>query len=87
MAPEPHPRLNRFLARAGLGSRRAVESLVLAGRVRVKVRRRPDVEAPTLHDFSPEYDDLARLARDGKGTLRSLEDEARAAAVTRWRER
>ena len=35
MAPESHPRLNRFLARAGLGSRRAVESLVLSGRVRV----------------------------------------------------
>jgi len=29
------PRLNRFLARAGLGSRRAVEALIDAGRVRI----------------------------------------------------
>jgi pseudouridine synthase len=35
MTPEALPRLNRFLARAGLGSRRAVEALVESGRVRV----------------------------------------------------
>jgi len=33
--PPAHLRLNRFLALAGLGSRRAVESLITAGRVRV----------------------------------------------------
>ena len=33
--PEQAMRLNRFLARAGLGSRRAVEDLVRAGRVAV----------------------------------------------------
>lgn len=31
--PDSLPRLNRFLARAGLGSRRSVEALVAAGRV------------------------------------------------------
>jgi pseudouridine synthase len=33
--PEPGMRLNRYLARAGFGSRRAVEALIRAGRVRV----------------------------------------------------
>jgi len=33
--PDPGLRLNRFLARAGLGSRRAVEDLVRAGRVAI----------------------------------------------------
>lgn len=34
-APDPDVRLNRFLARAGFGSRRGVEELIAAGRVAV----------------------------------------------------
>ena len=35
MTPEPGMRLNRYLARAGLGSRRSVETLVIEGRVAI----------------------------------------------------
>ncbi len=53
-APDPGLRLNRFLARAGLGSRRAVEDLVRAGRVAIDgavvtdLGRRVDPERDTV---------------------------------------
>ena len=48
----------------------------LAGRsVRVKLRRRPGLELTRL-DVSPEYEDLAELARSSGRSLRELEAEA-----------
>jgi uncharacterized protein (DUF111 family) len=46
--------------------------------VRVKRRLRPGV--PSELDLSPEYEDLARLARTTGRDLRSLEREVVAAA-------
>jgi len=52
--PEPGMRLNRYLARAGFGSRRAAEDLIRGGRVRLDgqvvtdLGRRVDVEVDTV---------------------------------------
>ena len=56
MTPEPGMRLNRFLARAGLGSRRSVETLVTEGRVAINGKKvtelgrrvQPDSEEVTV---------------------------------------
>lgn len=56
---------------------REVHALELHGReVRVKVRRRPGGVGVDASDLSPEYEDLAALARAGKGSFASLEREA-----------
>ncbi len=58
--PDPvHPRINRFLARAGLGSRRAVEELIRAGRV--------SVDGEVVADMGRRVDPhLSRVDVDGK---------------------
>jgi len=43
VTPEPGIRLNRFLARAGLGSRRSVEDIVRAGRVQIDGQKVEDL--------------------------------------------
>ena len=43
MTPDPGMRLNRFLARAGLGSRRSVEDLVREGRVTINGEKVSDL--------------------------------------------
>jgi len=66
--------------------REAIE-VELAGRtVRVKVRRR-GAGPPELADLSPEFDDLAALARTTGRPLRALEHECLRAARERLAER
>ena len=61
-------------------SRQRVEANRFAGRrVRVKVRRRKG-GAPGLADLSPEFDDLAEIARATGRPLRALEHEVLRAA-------
>lgn len=56
-------------------AREVLEVELHGQRVRVKVRRGPGTAAGAL-DFSPEYEDLAALARAGFGDLRGLERAA-----------
>ena len=69
MSPNPAPsgegiRLNRFLAAAGLGSRRGTEELIQAGRVRINKR-----QVTSLAERVPEG---AEVTVDGKPVRASL---------------
>ena len=69
MSPNPVPsgegiRLNRFLAAAGLGSRRSTEELIQAGRVRINKR-----QVTSLAERVPEG---AEVTVDGKPVRTSL---------------
>ncbi len=50
MSPEPGMRLNRYLARAGLGSRRSVETLVTEGRVAINGKKVTELGRRVLPD-------------------------------------
>jgi uncharacterized protein (TIGR00299 family) protein len=55
------------------------------GRVRVKVRFRPGGQEPGVSDVSPEFDDLAAIARSTGRPLRELEELVRRAALRSFR--
>src|SRR5437899_3199197 len=57
--PAPRERLNRFLARSGVASRRAADELISSGSVRVNGERPP----PTGIEIDPDHD---RITVDGR---------------------
>lgn len=62
-----------------------VDGLEGGAKVRVKVRGVPGTSEPGPYDVSPEYDDLARIARETGLPLREVEKRAVAAAWRRLR--
>ena len=98
MAPaEAGIRLNRFLARAGHGSRRAVEQLVVAGRVKINgvtvtdLGRRVDAvnDRVSVDGRSLELPDDVRVYAFHKplGVVCTLKSQSGQASLEEWRRR
>jgi len=90
-------RLNRFLARSGLGSRRGVESLISSGRVRIDGevvtdlgrRVRPGTDLVTVDDRPVALPESWRVYAFHKpaGVVSSLRPQGRSRCLAEFRER